>query len=142
MSSTQHTCRLVSVTSDDILTLHESNAITWRREEALASVSATLFLDLPAPSPELAAQWRAAAPTLSERVQAEFLSLKASTAAPALRACQLRLPCSDGSAPATLPRGPERVSLLESPADRTLSNGHCPHLICLLTEQGCWQLQP
>ena len=85
----QHTCRLVSVTSDDILTLHESNAITWRREEALASVSATLFLDLPAPSPELAAQWRAAAPTLSERVQAEFLSLKASATAPALCACWL-----------------------------------------------------
>ncbi len=78
------TCRLVSVTSDDIVTLHESDAVTWRREEALASVTAMLFLDLPAPSPELAAQWRAAAPTLSERVQAEFLSLKASAAACAL----------------------------------------------------------
>ena len=80
------TRRLVSVTSDDIFTLHESDAITWRREEALASVTATLFLDLPAPSPELAAQWRAAAPSLSERVQAEFLSLKASAAAHALHA--------------------------------------------------------
>ena len=63
--------------SDGVLNLYEGNAVTWGREEALASVQAAVFLDLPAPSPELAAQWRAAAPTLSQRVRAEFLSLKA-----------------------------------------------------------------
>ena len=63
--------------SDGVCNLHEGNAVTWGREEALASVEATVFLDLPAPSPELAAQWRAAAPTLSQRARAEFLSLKA-----------------------------------------------------------------
>lgn len=66
------------MTSDGVFALHEGNAKTWVREEALASISATLFLDLPPPSPELATQWRAAAPTLSERIRAEFLSLKAS----------------------------------------------------------------
>ena len=64
--------------SDGVFNLYEGNAVTWGREEALASVRATVFLDLPAPSPELAAQWRAAAPTLLQRVRAEFLSLKAS----------------------------------------------------------------
>ena len=63
--------------SDGVFNLYEGNAVTWGREEALASVQAAVFLDLPAPSPELAAQWRAAAPTLSQRVRAEFLSLKA-----------------------------------------------------------------
>ena len=95
MSLAQRACRLMSVTSDHILTLHESDTVTWRREEALASVAAALFLDLPAPSPELAAQWRAAAPTLSERVQAEFLSLKARAAAHA--------PCSCFKSPVPLP---------------------------------------
>lgn len=70
------------MTSDEIFSLHENNSITWRREEALASVTATLFLDLPVPSPELASQWRAAAPTISERIHAEFLSLKASKNVP------------------------------------------------------------
>ena len=63
--------------SDGVFNLYEGNTVTWGREEALASVQAAVFLDLPAPSPELAAQWRAAAPTLSQRVRAEFLSLKA-----------------------------------------------------------------
>ncbi len=61
---------------DDSLALIEQGKASWVREEALGSVTGSLFLDLPAPSPELAAQWRAAAPTLSERIQAEFLSIK------------------------------------------------------------------
>ena len=69
-------CRLVTVGGDDSLALVEQGAARWVREEALGSVTGSLFLDLPAPSPELASQWRAAAPTLSERIQAEFLSIK------------------------------------------------------------------
>lgn len=65
------------VGGDDSLALVERGAATWLRQEALGSVTGSLFLDLPAPSPELAAQWRAAAPTLSERIRAEFLSIKA-----------------------------------------------------------------
>ena len=82
--------------SDGVLNLYEGNAMTWGREEALASVQATVFLDLPAPSPELAAQWRAAAPTLSQRVRAEFLSLKASPPS------TLRTPALPGHAQAWL----------------------------------------
>lgn len=62
--------------ADDATALVERGKTSWVKEEALASVAGSLFLDLPAPSPELAAQWRAAAPSLSDRVQAEFLSLK------------------------------------------------------------------
>lgn len=62
--------------ADDSTALVEQGKATWVKEEALASVTGSLFLDLPAPSPELAAQWQAAAPSLSERVQAEFLGLK------------------------------------------------------------------
>ena len=50
--------------------------MAWVREEALGSVTGELFLDLPAPSPEAAARWRASAPNLAERVTAEFLALK------------------------------------------------------------------
>ena len=82
--------------SDGVFNLYEGNAVTWGREEALASVQATVFLDLPAPSPELAAQWRAAAPTLPQRVRAEFLSLKASPPS------ALPTPVRPGPAPAWL----------------------------------------
>lgn len=61
---------------DESLMLLEQGTAKWVREEALGSVTGSLFLDLPAPSPELASQWRAAAPTLSERIQAEFISIK------------------------------------------------------------------
>ena len=72
--------RLIAVESDEKFLLYEGDTVTWAREEARASVKAALFLDLPAPSPELAAQARAAAPSLSERLRAEFLALKASVA--------------------------------------------------------------
>lgn len=72
--------RLIAVESDEKFLMYEADTVTWAREEARASVKAALFLDLPAPSPELAAQARAAAPSLSERVRAEFLALKASAA--------------------------------------------------------------
>lgn len=69
-------CRLVTVGEDESLALRGRGTVRWVREEALGSVTGSLFLDLPAPSPELAAKWRSAAPTLSERIQAEFFSIK------------------------------------------------------------------
>lgn len=59
------------------LALFERGGIAWLREEALAAIQGAVFVDLPAPSPELEAQIRASAPTLAERFQAEFLALKA-----------------------------------------------------------------
>lgn len=130
--------RVISVTSDDIFTLHESDAIKWRREEALASVSATLFLDLPAPSPELAAQSRAAAPTLSERVQAEFLSLKARAAAPV--SSVLRLPGADDYLPTSLPPSGACTSKVDA-ANYTCATAaaqtSCSCCLCMIR----WQLQ-
>ena len=68
--------RLLLVVGDASAALLEGGNATWVHEEALGSVTETLALDLPAPGPELAARWRAEAPKLSERVHAEFLSLK------------------------------------------------------------------
>jgi hypothetical protein len=77
--------RLLLVAGDASTALLEGGKATWVREEALGAVTGSLALDLPAPGPELAAQARADAPSLSERLHAEVLSLKV---------CTLCLPCS------------------------------------------------
>ena len=61
---------------DDTLLLVEDGAVVWRREEGLAGVRETLFLDLPATTPELEASFNAERPTLKDRAHAEFLTIK------------------------------------------------------------------
>lgn len=58
--------------------LVENGTVAWRREEGLASVQDTLFLDLPAATPELEARFNAEKPTLKDRAYAEFLTIKVS----------------------------------------------------------------
>lgn len=48
----------------------------WIREEALSAVGEAVFLDLPAPSPQLEAEQRSSAPSLADRIHLEILSAK------------------------------------------------------------------
>ena len=69
-------CRVLLGGEDDSLLLVEGGAIVWKREEGLASVASTLFLDLPTAAADVEASYRAARPSLTDRVNAEVLSVK------------------------------------------------------------------
>jgi hypothetical protein len=64
------------VAEDDTLFLVENGKVVWTREEGLASVKSSLFLDLPVATPELEAKFNAEKPTLKDRANAEFLTIK------------------------------------------------------------------
>ena len=49
----------------------------WVRHEELASVADVLFIDLPASTPEIEAQWLASQPSLGQALRAQLLTLKA-----------------------------------------------------------------
>ncbi|KAK9811605.1 hypothetical protein WJX72_006834 [[Myrmecia] bisecta] len=68
--------RSLVVAADHTLLLVEAQRVVWRREEALASASAALFVDLPAPGAALEAQYQASKPPLQERLRAQLLTLK------------------------------------------------------------------
>lgn len=60
----------------DSLHFLEGSQIMWTREEALSRVQNTLFLDLPASTAEAEAQLKERRPTLTDRVNAEVLTIK------------------------------------------------------------------
>lgn len=60
--------------------LVEEGKMFWRREEGLARVQSTLFLDLPAAAADMEADYKAMRPSLMDRVNAEVLTVKVSSA--------------------------------------------------------------
>jgi len=68
--------RYLMVAEDDTLFLVENGTVVWTREEGLASVQDSLFLDLPVATPELEPKFNAEKPTLKDRAYAEFLTIK------------------------------------------------------------------
>ena len=66
---------------DGLIVMIEGANAVWHREEALASVIDTMFVDLPVATPELQAQMGRDTPTLQDRLASEFLTFKASVAA-------------------------------------------------------------
>ncbi len=61
---------------DDTVLLVEEDQVVWRREEGLARVQSTLFLDLPAAAADMEADYKAMRPSLMDRVNAEVLTVK------------------------------------------------------------------
>ena len=78
------TCRLLLVAEDDSVLLVEDGKVVWTREEGLAGVESTLFVDLPAAAADVEADYRASRPSLMDRVNAEVLTVKVG---PATRTC-------------------------------------------------------
>ena len=71
--------RFLVVAEDDAVLLIEDGQIVWRREEGLARVQSTLFLDLPAAAADKEADYQAMRPSLMDRVNAEVLTVKVSS---------------------------------------------------------------
>ena len=71
-----YACRVLIGGQEGTLALLEGGTVTWKREEALSAIQEVLFVDLPAPSAELAANQSSAGPTLVERFQVELLAAK------------------------------------------------------------------
>eukprot|EP00887_Chlorella_sp_A99_P006353 scaffold3.g6353.t1 len=72
--------RLLVVLANDNLALAPpapAAAPAWVRHEALAAVADSLFVDLPASTPEIEAQWLASQPSLAQSMQVQALILKA-----------------------------------------------------------------
>ena len=70
--------RYLVVAEDDSVLLIEEGQVVWRREEGLARVQSTLFLDLPAAAADVEADTQALRPSLMDRVNAEVLTVKVS----------------------------------------------------------------
>ena len=68
--------RLLVTLQDESAILLQGSEVLWRREEALAHGVSTLFVDLPAPSPQLEAEYSARLPSLAERMALQLKSLK------------------------------------------------------------------
>ena len=70
------TCRILLSFSDGTLMLASGPRLLWAQDQGLAAIQQALFIDLPAPSRELAAAIRESAPTLKDRLNIEFIALK------------------------------------------------------------------
>ena len=76
---TRYSGRFLVVAEDDTVLLVEEGKVFWRREEGLARVQSTLFLDLPAAAADTEADCKAVRPSLMDRVNAEVLTVKVSS---------------------------------------------------------------
>ena len=84
--------------SDGVVLLTEGREKQWTQEQGLAAIEQAMFIDLPAPSRELAAAISESAPTLKDRLNREWISIKVRS----------RCPCVHPAKPVLGHTGPSR----------------------------------
>lgn len=83
-------CRILVALEDKRLILIEDGKITWARQESLASLTSSIFVELPAKGASISALAQGASLTLRERLEAEFLGIK-------VRCCRVLSPAHPGA---------------------------------------------